>query len=86
MARTGVDVGVSGCPWIGTVRTARTSSLSVIRRLATRPRQRIGSMFVNPGGPGESGVGAMPGPTWTSGAQVGSTSWSEWHVALSVHA
>ena len=29
--------------------------LAVIRRLASRPQQRIGSMFVNPGGPGESG-------------------------------
>jgi pimeloyl-ACP methyl ester carboxylesterase len=29
--------------------------LAVIRRLASRPRQRIGSMFVNPGGPGQSG-------------------------------
>jgi pimeloyl-ACP methyl ester carboxylesterase len=30
--------------------------LSVIRHLASRPRQRMGSMFVNPGGPGQSGV------------------------------
>ena len=30
--------------------------LSVIRRLASRPDQRIGSLFVNPGGPGDSGV------------------------------
>jgi pimeloyl-ACP methyl ester carboxylesterase len=29
----------------------------VIRRLASRPDQRIGSLFVNPGGPGDSGVG-----------------------------
>ena len=29
--------------------------LAVIRRLASRPQQRIGSMFVNPGGPGQSG-------------------------------
>jgi pimeloyl-ACP methyl ester carboxylesterase len=32
-------------------------ALSVIRRLASRPDQRIGSLFVNPGGPGDSGVG-----------------------------
>jgi pimeloyl-ACP methyl ester carboxylesterase len=31
-------------------------SLAVIRHLASRPGRRIGSMFVNPGGPGESGV------------------------------
>ena len=31
-------------------------SLAVIRYLASRPQQRIGSMFVNPGGPGQSGV------------------------------
>jgi pimeloyl-ACP methyl ester carboxylesterase len=30
--------------------------LAVIRYLAPRPRKRIGSMFVNPGGPGQSGV------------------------------
>ena len=30
--------------------------LAVIRRLASRPQQRIGSMFLNPGGPGQSGV------------------------------
>ena len=32
-------------------------ALSVVRRLASRPDQRIGSLFVNPGGPGDSGVG-----------------------------
>jgi pimeloyl-ACP methyl ester carboxylesterase len=31
-------------------------ALSVIRHLASRPGQRIGSMFLNPGGPGQSGV------------------------------
>lgn len=30
--------------------------LSVIRRLASRPQERIGSLFLNPGGPGQSGV------------------------------
>jgi pimeloyl-ACP methyl ester carboxylesterase len=30
--------------------------LAVIRHLASDPQQRIGTMFVNPGGPGESGV------------------------------
>src|SRR5690242_10597182 len=30
--------------------------LSVIRHLASRPAERMGSMFVNPGGPGASGV------------------------------
>jgi pimeloyl-ACP methyl ester carboxylesterase len=33
-----------------------TITLSVIRHLASRPGQRIGSLFVNPGGPGDSGV------------------------------
>ncbi|MDG4826662.1 alpha/beta hydrolase [Asanoa sp. WMMD1127] len=33
--------------------------LAVIRRLASRPDERIGSMFVNPGGPGQSGVGLV---------------------------
>jgi pimeloyl-ACP methyl ester carboxylesterase len=31
-------------------------SLAVIRHLASHPGRRIGSMFMNPGGPGESGV------------------------------
>jgi pimeloyl-ACP methyl ester carboxylesterase len=30
--------------------------LAVVRHLASNPAQRIGSIFVNPGGPGESGV------------------------------
>src|SRR5512132_69392 len=34
-----------------------TISLAVTRHLASRPGQRIGSLFVNPGGPGDSGVG-----------------------------
>jgi hypothetical protein len=38
-----------------------TIRLSVIRHLASRPEERIGSMFVNPGGPGESGVGLVRG-------------------------
>jgi pimeloyl-ACP methyl ester carboxylesterase len=33
-----------------------TITLSVIRHPASRPDQRIGSMFFNPGGPGSSGV------------------------------
>jgi pimeloyl-ACP methyl ester carboxylesterase len=32
-------------------------ALAVARHLASHPGQRIGSLFVNPGGPGESGVG-----------------------------
>ena len=35
--------------------------LAVIRHLASQPEQRIGSIFVNPGGPGESGVGLVRG-------------------------
>jgi pimeloyl-ACP methyl ester carboxylesterase len=34
-------------------------SLAVIRHLASRPGRRIGSMFINPGGPGVSGVGLV---------------------------
>jgi pimeloyl-ACP methyl ester carboxylesterase len=33
-----------------------TIALAVIRHLASHPEQRIGSLFVNPGGPGDSGV------------------------------
>ncbi|MGA8118059.1 MAG: alpha/beta hydrolase [Actinocatenispora sp.] len=46
--------------------------LAVIRHLASRPEQRIGSMFVNPGGPGQSGVdlvrnGAADFDAWGGG-------------------
>jgi pimeloyl-ACP methyl ester carboxylesterase len=34
----------------------RTITLAVARHLASRPGERIGSLFVNPGGPGDSGV------------------------------
>jgi pimeloyl-ACP methyl ester carboxylesterase len=34
--------------------------IAVIRHLATDPAQRIGSLFFNPGGPGGSGVEALP--------------------------
>jgi pimeloyl-ACP methyl ester carboxylesterase len=36
-----------------------TIALAVIRHLASRPDRRIGSLFVNPGGPGDSGVAAV---------------------------
>jgi hypothetical protein len=36
-----------------------TITLSVIRHLASHPKQRIGSLFFNPGGPGDSGVAAV---------------------------
>ncbi|MFN8182947.1 MAG: alpha/beta hydrolase [Candidatus Nanopelagicales bacterium] len=39
----------------------RTISLAVIRHLASRPEERIGSLFINPGGPGESGVELVKG-------------------------
>jgi pimeloyl-ACP methyl ester carboxylesterase len=36
-----------------------TIQLAVIRHLASKPGERIGSMFANPGGPGGSGVGLI---------------------------
>ncbi|OJU84290.1 MAG: hypothetical protein BGO11_02175 [Solirubrobacterales bacterium 70-9] len=36
--------------------------LAVIRHLASRPDERIGSFFFNPGGPGSSGVDALKDP------------------------
>ena len=39
----------------------RTIQLAVIRHRATDPARRIGTLFFNPGGPGGSGVAALPG-------------------------
>jgi pimeloyl-ACP methyl ester carboxylesterase len=39
----------------------RKIKLAVIRHLASRPEERIGSLFLNPGGPGGSGVDAVRG-------------------------
>jgi pimeloyl-ACP methyl ester carboxylesterase len=39
----------------------RTISLALIRHLASKPGERIGTMFINPGGPGDTGVGLVRG-------------------------
>jgi pimeloyl-ACP methyl ester carboxylesterase len=39
----------------------RTISLAVIRNLASKPSERIGTLFINPGGPGDTGVGLVGG-------------------------
>lgn len=39
----------------------RTIRLAVIRHLASKPDQRIGTAFINPGGPGDTGVGLLKG-------------------------
>jgi pimeloyl-ACP methyl ester carboxylesterase len=39
----------------------RTIRLALIRHLASRPEERIGTLFMNPGGPAESGVGILGG-------------------------
>jgi pimeloyl-ACP methyl ester carboxylesterase len=39
----------------------RTIHLAVIRHLASKPKQRIGSLFINPGGPGDTGIGLVSG-------------------------
>ena len=36
-------------------------TIAVIRRPASKPDQRIGTMFVDPGGPGDTGVGLVRG-------------------------
>ena len=40
-------------------RSGRKIELAVARHLASRPDQRIGTLFLNPGGPGDSGVSAV---------------------------
>jgi pimeloyl-ACP methyl ester carboxylesterase len=39
----------------------RTIRLAVIRHLASKPSERIGSLLINPGGPGDTGVGLVAG-------------------------
>jgi pimeloyl-ACP methyl ester carboxylesterase len=39
----------------------RTISLAVIRHLASKPGERIGTLFINPGGPGDTGLGLLQG-------------------------
>ncbi len=55
---------------------ARKIKLAVIRHLASRPDERIGSMFINPGGPGGSGVDAVreEARRSTGSSRAGSTS------------
>ena len=48
-----------GCPWTGIARTRAKISLAVVRHLASRPGQRIGSLFVNFGGPGVAGAATV---------------------------
>ena len=39
----------------------RTIRLALIRHLASNPEERIGTLFINPGGPGDTGVGLVHG-------------------------
>jgi pimeloyl-ACP methyl ester carboxylesterase len=39
----------------------RTIRLALVRHLASRPDERIGTLFINPGGPGDTGVGLLKG-------------------------
>ena len=41
--------------------SGRTIELAVIRHPASKPEQRIGTLFINPGGPGDTGVGLVQG-------------------------
>ena len=39
----------------------RTISLAVIRHLASKPQELVGTLFINPGGPGDTGIGLLQG-------------------------
>src|SRR5829696_2888814 len=39
----------------------RTIRLALVRHLASEPSERIGTLFINPGGPGDTGVGLVQG-------------------------
>lgn len=67
IAASGWSARAYACRSTGDRPGERKITLSVIRHLASRPEQRIGSLFVNFGGPGVPGVatvrggGAIPG-------------------------
>src|SRR4051812_13670258 len=59
----------------------RQIKLAVIRHLASRPEERIGSLFINPGGPGGSGVDAVRGGgTALDGLTVGRFDIVSWDI------
>jgi pimeloyl-ACP methyl ester carboxylesterase len=67
----------------------RTIQLAVIRHLASKPRQRIGSMLINPGGPGDTGIGLVQGlgaaiDTW-GGGRFDVVSWDPRGTNASTH-
>ena len=59
VARLGGRAVLAPSLLVGIGALSRTISLSVIRHLASRPEQRIGSLFFNRGGPGSFGVDAL---------------------------
>ncbi|MGQ0482702.1 MAG: alpha/beta hydrolase [Pseudonocardia sp.] len=44
-----------------TAPTGRTAQIAVLRQKASQPAQKIGSLLINPGGPGASGIEAATG-------------------------
>jgi pimeloyl-ACP methyl ester carboxylesterase len=65
--------------------------LAVIRHLASRPEQRIGTLFFNPGGPGSSGVEVIEDPfsagllDKAGGGRFDVVSWDPRGVGASTH-
>jgi pimeloyl-ACP methyl ester carboxylesterase len=57
----GFQCAIARVPLDYTHPRGRTIHLAVIRHRATDPAHRIGTLFFNPGGPGGSGVAALPG-------------------------
>jgi pimeloyl-ACP methyl ester carboxylesterase len=57
----GLQCGVLQVPLDYAHPTARQIGLHLIRKIATDPANRIGSLLLNFGGPGESGIDTMPG-------------------------
>lgn len=67
----------------------RTIQLALIRHLASKPGKRIGSMLINPGGPGDTGVGLVRGlgaeiDTW-GGGRFNVVSWDPRGTNASTH-
>ncbi|MGK2956433.1 MAG: alpha/beta fold hydrolase, partial [Solirubrobacterales bacterium] len=58
---TGVECATIRVPLDWDTPGGRTIRLALARHLASKPSEKIGTLFINPGGPGDTGVGLIKG-------------------------